>query len=53
MTFVGSAVFMFDVEPRVMLSFFLVSILGLAIVMAAAMLFAGLRIILRRLYERE
>ena len=35
-----------------MLSFFLVSILGLAIVMAAAMLFAGLSIILRYVFER-
>ena len=51
-TFVGSAIFMFDVQPQVMLSFFLVSLLGLTIVISAALLFAGLRIALRYFFER-
>lgn len=48
-TFVGAAIFVFDVEPGLMLQFFVVSLLGLVLLIAAALLFTGLRILLKRL----
>ena len=51
LTFVGAAIFMFDVEPGVMLSFFLVSLLGLGIVIGAALVFTGLRLLIKRFFE--
>jgi hypothetical protein len=46
--FVGSAIFVFDVDPRVMLDYFFVSLLGLGLLIFAALLATGLRILLRR-----
>lgn len=47
-TFVGSAILIFDVDYRVMLELFLTSILGLGILMALALVVAGIRILIRR-----
>lgn len=51
-TFVGAAILVFDVDWRVMLNFFLASLLGLALLMLAALAFTGLRILLRRLLDK-
>lgn len=50
LVFVGSAIYMFDVEPRLMLQFFLASLLGLALLMAAALVFTALRIAIKRFF---
>lgn len=47
-TFVGAAILVFDVDWRLMLSFFLASLMGLSILMVAALGFTACRIILRR-----
>lgn len=47
-TFVGSAIFMFDVDARVMLQLFLVSVVGLVLLMLAALVFTAIRILVRR-----
>lgn len=47
-TFVGSAILVFDVEWQVMLRFFLASLLGLAIVMLAALGAIALKVLLQR-----
>lgn len=47
-TFVGSAIYMFDVDPKVMLQFFLVSVLGLALLIFAALIFTAIRVFFRR-----
>ncbi|WP_101759379.1 alanine racemase [Oceanicoccus sp. KOV_DT_Chl] len=49
-TFVGSAIWVFDVDPRLMLNFFLASLLGLGIIVMAALAFTGLRMLLRKLF---
>lgn len=46
--FVGSAILIFDVDWRVMLEFFLACLLGLGILIAAALAFTAVRILLRR-----
>ena len=51
-TFVGSAIFVFDVAPRLMLQFFLVSVLGLGLIIIAALLATALRILLKRWLNR-
>lgn len=52
LTFVGSAIFVFDVEPRLMLQFLGVSLLGVALMIIAALVFTGLRISIRRWLNR-
>ena len=47
-TFVGSAIFMFDVDKKELLEFFIASVVGLGIVMLAALSVAGLIILLRK-----
>jgi len=51
-TFVCSAIFIFDVEPEVMLRFFIISVVGTLLLITAALLFTALRIILTRLLKR-
>ncbi|MEE8056863.1 MAG: hypothetical protein V3T17_03360 [Pseudomonadales bacterium] len=51
-TFVGSAIFIFAVEPNVMLQFFLVSLFGLGLLIVAALVFTGLRILFKRWQQR-
>lgn len=46
-TFVASAIFIFDVEPELMLSFFIASLLCLGLLILAAFLFSLLRKLLR------
>lgn len=48
LTFVGSAIFIFDVDAIIMLQFFLASIICLALVVTAALIFSILRIALKR-----
>lgn len=47
-TFVGSAIFIFDVDAIVMLQFFLASVIGLMLVIIAALVFSTLRVLLKR-----
>jgi len=47
-TFVGSAIFIFDVEAKLMLQFFLVCLFGLGVLMVAALVFTGIRVLLKR-----
>ena len=49
LTFVGSAIFIFDVEPQVMWHFFLVSLLGVGLVIVAAIGVSLIGIALKRL----
>jgi len=51
-TFVCSAIFIFDVEPQIMLRFFIISVVGTLLMIAAALLFTGMRILLGRLFKR-
>ncbi len=51
-TFVGSAIFIFDVEPGVMLQFFVVSMLGLGLIICCALLVTGLRVLIKRWLDR-
>ncbi|MFT5579018.1 MAG: hypothetical protein ACI9WS_001776 [Paraglaciecola psychrophila] len=51
-TFVCSAIFIFDVEPAVMLRFFIISVVGTLLLIAAALVFTALRILLGRLFKR-
>jgi capsular polysaccharide biosynthesis protein len=46
---IGSAIFIFDVEPAVMLNFFIGSLLGLLVIVLAAFVFS----LLRRLFKRR
>ncbi len=50
-TFVGSAIFIFDVEAKVMLQFILGSLLGLGLIITAALAFTGLRILFKRWFD--
>ena len=52
LTFVGSAIFIFDVEAKLMLQFLGVSLLGLVTMIIAALAFTGLRIAIRRLFNK-
>lgn len=47
-TFVGSAILIFDVDWRLMLNFFLASLLGLGVLMAAALVVVAARHLWRR-----
>ncbi|MEH6557141.1 MAG: hypothetical protein V7459_14365 [Oceanicoccus sp.] len=47
-TFVGSAIFIFDVDAIIMLQFFLASIICLVLIIGAALVFSVLRILLKR-----
>lgn len=46
--FVGSAIWVFDVEPSLMLNFFLASLMGLGVIILAALAFTVIRIFLRK-----
>ena len=48
-TFVGAAILIFDVDKSVMLEFFIVSVVGLVIIILAALAFTGLRLLIKRL----
>lgn len=52
LSFVASAIFVFDVEPMVMLQFFIVSLIGLAVVVAAALIFTVLRVFIKHFFQR-
>ena len=52
LTFVGSAIFVFDVEPLLMLQLLGVSLLGVVLMIAAALAFTGLRILIDRWLNR-
>ena len=52
LTFVASAIFIFDVEPAVMLQFFVASLLGLGLLIAAALVFTVLRVAFKRWWRR-
>jgi len=47
-TFVGSAIFIFDVEVKIMLQFFLASVICLVLVVTAALIFSAMRILIKR-----
>jgi hypothetical protein len=47
-TFVGSAIFIFDVEAKLMLQLFLACLLGLGILILAALVFTVIRIFIKR-----
>lgn len=49
-TFIGSAIFMFDVEKELLLEFFIVSVVCLVIVIVAALFLTVIRILLRRIF---
>jgi hypothetical protein len=51
LTFVGCGIFMFDVEPKIMLSFFLTSVFGLAILIFMALIFTVVRLLIKRLFS--
>jgi hypothetical protein len=51
-TFAGSAIFIFDVDPHLMLQLFIVCILGVGGLMLLALCFTGLRIFLSRWLKR-
>jgi hypothetical protein len=50
-TFVGSAIFIFDVEPGLMLSFLIASVLCLILIVATAFVFSLLRNLLKRWFR--
>jgi hypothetical protein len=50
-TFVGCAIFMFDVEPRLMLEFFIVSVVGLGLLIGMALIFTVIRLLLKRWFS--
>jgi hypothetical protein len=50
-TFVGSAIFIFDVEPGLMLSFLIASVLCLILIVVAAFVFSLLRNLLKRWFR--
>jgi hypothetical protein len=51
-TFVGSAIFIFEVDPVEMWEFFQLSVFVLGIVIFLALCFTVLRIFLKRLFDR-
>ena len=50
-TFVGSAIFIFDVEPGLMLSFLIASVLCLMLIVVTAFVFSLLRNFLRHWFR--
>jgi hypothetical protein len=50
-TFVGSAIFIFDVEPGLMLSFLIASVLCLILIVVTALVFSLLRNLLRHWFR--
>jgi hypothetical protein len=50
-TFVGSAIFIFDVEPGLMLSFLIASVLCLILIVVTAFVFSLLRNLLKRWFR--
>ncbi|WP_339668329.1 hypothetical protein [Dasania marina] len=50
LTFVGAAIFMFDVDKKELLEFFVVSVFGLGIVILAALGLTAIRILIRRFF---
>jgi len=52
LTFVGSAILVFDVEPQLMMQFLGASLLGVVLIIVAALTFTGLRIAIRRWLNR-
>lgn len=51
-TFVGAALFSFDVDPKLMLQFFILSLLGLGAVIVAALIFTAVRVLISRWLRR-
>ena len=52
MTFVGSAIFMFDVEKELIAEFFVVSVVGLLVIILLALLLTVIRLAVRRIFEK-
>jgi hypothetical protein len=50
-TFVGSAIFIFDVEPGLMLSFLMASVLCLILIVVTAFVFSLLRNLLKHWFR--
>jgi hypothetical protein len=50
-TFVGSAIFIFDVEPGLMLNFLIASVLCLILIVVTALVFSLLRNLLRHWFR--
>jgi hypothetical protein len=50
-TFVGSAIFIFDVEPGLMLSFLIASVLCLMLIVVSAFVFSLLRNLLKHWFQ--
>jgi NADH:ubiquinone oxidoreductase subunit K len=48
LTFVGCAIFMFDVDPKLMLEFFILSVVGLGLLIGMALVFTVFRLLLKR-----
>lgn len=51
-TFVGSAIFIFEVEPMVMFRFFIISVGGTSIMILAALIFTALKVLFNRWLNR-
>ena len=49
-TFVGAAIFLFDVDKKELFEFFVVSVFGLGLIILAALLLTALRLLLRRFF---
>jgi hypothetical protein len=47
-SFVGSAIYIFDIEPKLMLGFFVAAVLCLVILVVAAFIFSTLRALIKR-----
>lgn len=47
-TFVCSAIFMFDVEKREIFEFFVVSVFGLGVIIIGALLVTGIKYLIKR-----
>ncbi|MFT5692287.1 MAG: hypothetical protein ACI92E_001618 [Oceanicoccus sp.] len=51
-TFVGSAIFVFDVEAKLMLTFFVICVVAAMLIIGAAFVFTVLRVLLQRWINR-
>ena len=52
-TFVGSAIFVFDVDPGLMLQFFIASVIGVIVLMVAALCVTAFRILIKRWLNKK
>lgn len=52
LAFTASAIFSFDIEPRVMLHFFIVSVMGLGILIFLALCFTGIKVLIKHYLKR-